>query len=370
MILSKKIHIAQLIGDIDGDGVYSVDEKFVRTLKFLPKVIIKNPNKIGVGKDYIEIQTTGDKPFHFLLDGNKLYLREAVYEMAGMSAVTYLTPLGESVVPMKEFYINENAIMDEDIGKWYNEDDKEIGEYAVGVDGIKQRRQIRKQLHKQILREHERLAKGVMRFANKTFDKNGECESCLLLNGELNKVTESANILTRGGFSTFNVFRVQALAMLIDRYDLQGNENISPIFDKIGKVNGKIDNYALNKYNNEHKVKTDKVNDIAQEKSNFGRFEFNEQTEKRRVEFDSQYAIHGVNVSPSLMSDDVDVSDNIWEKMSGKCIMQMGAHVVAVPEPRVQRESTKERNKHQSKKKVTQSQDMDIIVEDINSKEI
>ncbi|MCL2756312.1 MAG: hypothetical protein FWE45_04660 [Firmicutes bacterium] len=301
----KSVHIAQLLGDIDSSGRYYINDDIVGALKSLPKVIINDPNKVNVGKNYIEIQTADTNPIRFLLDGDKLFLRENVHEMSGLIAVTYLTEIGQGIPEM--FSIYKNARMDEDTGLWYSEDDTLICHFGQAQEKVKGKQATRRVLNQRIQREHERLAKQVMRYTAKM----PESEESKLLLGELEIMRDNARVLTRVGHRDFNSFQTDALKFLIDKYEMKDNPNITELVTRLGIMDSKLESYAQKLYKSESKIKV-KGDQVEQD---YRRLEFNQETNKRREQFEQIYNERSPMVA-NLQNSNVEAEQEIWTHLS------------------------------------------------------
>jgi len=310
MNLKHYSHISQLIGDIDRDGGYYIDDNLANILRSMPKVIVNSPDKIPVGKNYVELQSVVDicgRPFNFLLDGNRLLLRERVGEKGGFATTTYIMPIGEAMI-LSEFSIIANTKIDENTGEWHTYDGEKIGDYVHDGDKLKTKRARRDALHRKILIQHERLS----RRAVKSVMKDLNDESLL---SEFDKIKDESQILTRKGFPEWNIFQAGILKFLMEK---QGT-----VHEDLITLDKKLDDYAARVYRKEHKLKA-KIQ-FGGVRKVFSRLYFNGETAGRRERFvELQKKFESVLV-PVLKSDEIEVEEKLWEKMGG----QVGKGVIA-----------------------------------------
>jgi len=187
VLLKNDTHIFQMLGDFDDRHGYALPKEIAEILIKMPKKPIVSKDEIDVGPNVAFLKS--DTGIDFCLEDSTLFLVERAFEMGGLLAFTYLTPLTEITL---DYFKNLDANID--------------------LTPLKERIQARRIKYQTILAEHERLAQGAMRRVRK-----------ILTYQPLPDFDSSKSVgkrFIRPGKPDYNTSQLQLLAHIIDKKDL------------------------------------------------------------------------------------------------------------------------------------------------------
>jgi hypothetical protein len=195
IILKNDAHILQMLGNFDDRHGYALPKDIAEALikmKKLP-VVSKDEIDVGVGVAFLRSASGID----FCLEGSTLFLVERASEMGGLVDFTYLTPLVE--VNLDYFKNLEDNIDLEPLRKRVNE---------------------RRAKRQALQAEHERLANGAMRRAQKILGFQPL--------PEFDKILSDGKRFVRHGKPDFNTSKLQMLEHIVEKTD-----TLHPVADVI-----------------------------------------------------------------------------------------------------------------------------------------
>ena len=134
----NETHVLQMLGNLDDRRTYLLPKDIAEILIRMPKTPVVSENEIDVGINTAFLKSNCG--IEFYLEDSTLSLVERAYEMGGLIAYTYLTPLTEITL---DYFENLDPQLD--------------------LTPLKERKRQRREKYNLVLAEHERLARAAMK---------------------------------------------------------------------------------------------------------------------------------------------------------------------------------------------------------------
>jgi hypothetical protein len=260
--VTKTLHVAQMLGNINGAGTYTITSDLADALIQLPKVPRDAENEIEGYTNCMHFSTPdGDAEFvveffDIVADGDVvqrravLNLLESAYEMGGMTAATYLTPLttfdamdveGFTEKMSQQFNLHIDAFVNED-DKWLDWLGSEITVPQDTASRLRDTRAKKKVIADKLFAEIERLSQRVLK-ATKDYlaTAKGASLNCAKVCKDFETLSAEGKRFMRRGKPDFHLSTVQTLSHSIEKNGLEKHPDLYLVVHAISELDKKVE---------------------------------------------------------------------------------------------------------------------------------